>query len=493
MSSYYYTFIYSTFLFTLILAGLIICYRMVTNKRPVVFVWGLFLGLILLDLTVFGASSMSYFTLPREDIRFNEHKSPIMIPEYRNERLYIADQFRYFKPALYEKFTAFDTDTIIRFRDREAKQLEVELVKVVDDIMDGNFPLQEDVLKSTVFDFIKNGAKLYDKWGVQQRKAYLNILEVLVENIALENNFYFTFSGIKERLFSIKAGIMEGYHFNNLNVEWTKKRQTVEVSLALLRFESGLSESVDRMQTFEFYSNNKRTISFQERLELHNYLFFELSVTDYLIYVRNRYCISDVTFVRFKQYDKMINMFDPTGFYPELPFVRKRMKADCGISLPMLQFYKNAEYIDKEDYWSLLKSAKLEFGTLYVHSSSQTARTDSLSKSQTKNSFLPEFSYTINEYNPNYLRISCTTDTDGYLYFSDQFDRYWQVSVNGVNQPLLKANGLFKAVKVPSDSSEIIFSYNPIYFRMSLWVYYSVSIICLVFLFLRRKRYRIKY
>ncbi len=61
----------------------------------------------------------------------------------------------------------------------------------------------------------------------------------------------------------------------------------------------------------------------------------------------------------------------------------------------------------------------------------------------------------------------------GYIVLADTFYPGWRVRVDGVEQPLLRANYLFKAVAVPAGEHEVVFEYAP--FSVTLGLMVSIS------------------
>ncbi len=62
---------------------------------------------------------------------------------------------------------------------------------------------------------------------------------------------------------------------------------------------------------------------------------------------------------------------------------------------------------------------------------------------------------------PNRFIATVTLERDGYVVLSDTFYPGWRVFVDGVPQPLLRANYLFRAVAVPGGEHEVVFEYAP--------------------------------
>ncbi len=58
----------------------------------------------------------------------------------------------------------------------------------------------------------------------------------------------------------------------------------------------------------------------------------------------------------------------------------------------------------------------------------------------------------------------------GWLVVADAWYPGWEARVNGAAAPVLKANGVFRAVPIPSDDVEVTMRYRPGSFRAGLWV-----------------------
>jgi uncharacterized membrane protein YfhO len=58
----------------------------------------------------------------------------------------------------------------------------------------------------------------------------------------------------------------------------------------------------------------------------------------------------------------------------------------------------------------------------------------------------------------------------GYLNVLDSYDPGWQVEVDGERAPLLRANGLYRAVRLAPGTHEVRFRYRPIPFYAGLAV-----------------------
>jgi len=68
------------------------------------------------------------------------------------------------------------------------------------------------------------------------------------------------------------------------------------------------------------------------------------------------------------------------------------------------------------------------------------------------------------------LVINVNTPIEGWLLLSDTWYPGWKVRLDDQSVEMYPANGLFRAVEVPSGNHEIIFIYQPLSFRIGLWI-----------------------
>jgi hypothetical protein len=74
---------------------------------------------------------------------------------------------------------------------------------------------------------------------------------------------------------------------------------------------------------------------------------------------------------------------------------------------------------------------------------------------------------TVNKYDGEILDVQVESTLDGYLSFIDNWDPFWQVSVNGKPEKLDILFGTFKSVKIHPGISTVRFEYKPALFPIS--------------------------
>ncbi|MEW5872612.1 MAG: YfhO family protein [Chloroflexota bacterium] len=88
---------------------------------------------------------------------------------------------------------------------------------------------------------------------------------------------------------------------------------------------------------------------------------------------------------------------------------------------------------------------------------------------------------------PGEVRIAARLAAPGWLALADVWYPGWTARLDGKKVPLLRANYLFRAVRVEAGEHEIVFSYRP----ASFWIGLSFSLATVLFLFASRRWKRI--
>lgn len=71
-------------------------------------------------------------------------------------------------------------------------------------------------------------------------------------------------------------------------------------------------------------------------------------------------------------------------------------------------------------------------------------------------------------YSPNLIKINTTTQSNEVLVLADQYEDGWQATIDGRTSVIGPANLIFRAIKAPAGSHQIIFSYWPKIFDLGL-------------------------
>jgi uncharacterized membrane protein YfhO len=95
---------------------------------------------------------------------------------------------------------------------------------------------------------------------------------------------------------------------------------------------------------------------------------------------------------------------------------------------------------------------------------------------------------TIRRYEANRVVVDATLDTSGFLVLTDSYHPGWRVKVDGRPAPLLKANYLFRAVRLEAGTHQVEFIYSPKSFRIGVFVSLGTLIAALCVLSLPRVR-----
>jgi Bacterial membrane protein YfhO len=92
-------------------------------------------------------------------------------------------------------------------------------------------------------------------------------------------------------------------------------------------------------------------------------------------------------------------------------------------------------------------------------------------------------------HSPNTFHITVTSDSGGWLVFSQNFDSAWNATVNGVKAEVVPAYGSTMAVPVEAGESEIVFAYRPRLYLFALIcrVLFLAGFLALAIWRLRRK------
>jgi uncharacterized membrane protein YfhO len=73
-------------------------------------------------------------------------------------------------------------------------------------------------------------------------------------------------------------------------------------------------------------------------------------------------------------------------------------------------------------------------------------------------------------YEPERVRVRASLRRDGFLVLHDVHHPGWRVRVDGGDAELLRANYVFRAVRLPAGDHDVEFVFRPRSFTWSLWI-----------------------
>jgi hypothetical protein len=68
----------------------------------------------------------------------------------------------------------------------------------------------------------------------------------------------------------------------------------------------------------------------------------------------------------------------------------------------------------------------------------------------------------ITNWRPDHIEINVSTKTPAVLTLRDPWYPGWQVEVDGVRRPILRADILFRGVELPIGARKVVFNYRPL-------------------------------
>ena len=77
---------------------------------------------------------------------------------------------------------------------------------------------------------------------------------------------------------------------------------------------------------------------------------------------------------------------------------------------------------------------------------------------------------TFKELSSDVIQVVVDTPVPGIVLFNDTYHPNWKAFVNGQLQPVLKANYNFMAVAVPAGQNQVVFRFQPQFFRYGLYL-----------------------
>ncbi len=79
-------------------------------------------------------------------------------------------------------------------------------------------------------------------------------------------------------------------------------------------------------------------------------------------------------------------------------------------------------------------------------------------------------------YENNRVDVRASAPGGGFLVLADVFFPGWVATLDGAERPILRANGLFRAIELPPGNHEVVFRYSPLSFRVGAFVSFLAAL-----------------
>ncbi|MDD4182789.1 MAG: YfhO family protein [Candidatus Omnitrophica bacterium] len=456
------------FLF-LVAAAAVIIYLLKKKKKNLAVL--LLIFTIIFELILFNLSLYHKVTLPRENTIFAEKPTPYFLPQTRILNLISDDVFNNFRPALYKKHVVSSSYTIYNQDYLDSSTIAKVYILLQDFNRKGR--IFEAMDKFNIRQFINYGLSNFDNFSIEEKVFITQFLQAAIEGFMVHKDFYQGYININEATGSLIKNTTD-YRWFMSDSQQQSRRLNMQEGVNLL-FSLPFSYSGNyKSGSYAIFRTKEKDINTQG---FYNFIYDTLSARQYFLFLFE-YGISDEhTFVVLRDYYELINAnskYKKFRGYNTL-FSNHLLKV-LGVTAPIVRFYPYAEFAEKSHILSNLSDLKSKKDILYI----EAERTNSKSSGDTAGE--SKFSYKVLRYNPNILELQYSSSLEGYLYFSDSYDNYWNAYVDGAKTTLYKANIAFKAIKIPQGDHKVSFIYDPKYFRISLWCYYLVFAACAVYL-----------
>lgn len=185
------------------------------------------------------------------------------------------------------------------------------------------------------------------------------------------------------------------------------------------------------------------------------------------------------------------------GIYPLLNFFPESSVRSCASKYEVVESLNRATledlgsriFIEQEGEKGLQVRPGMTLASILENekpvcvSSAEKTRIEAAGEKQFPGSSQAVFS--ILDYGPNQLIFRVVTDQAGWVYYSDGFSKHWKAFVNGLPVRIDKTDINFKSVRVPAGESQVVFVYDPVYYRYSLYMAFGgyglfLMIICIM-------------
>jgi hypothetical protein len=169
----------------------------------------------------------------------------------------------------------------------------------------------------------------------------------------------------------------------------------------------------------------------------------------------------------------------PVGIYE----IYHKWEIGEGHTLPSLEQPNDEEAI-RNAFHEFLTNSEIKETVLIEGTQGASTIQGNSTKNETKDSVIVSNASWVS---PTEYSATVSVSDDAIFMLRDQWYPGWEVVVNGEAAQLLRANLVFKAVKVPTGENEIVFRYKPNRFKVG-WLISWVSLLVLVSIIILRNR-----
>ena len=440
------------------------------RPAPRAAVLGLASVIIFADLFSYGRASLEFVTMPRLKWDFSEQPAGVSFDVRRADRFVNAIPIRYFKPLLYKRPTVFNSASIpAELSEKQLKFNIYQLFAGVDD-PDG-FAFSKAAQTMPMASFLEYGINAFPGWDRQSKFAFLDIIEVFAIETLRSEEFYSVFDGAIARALAVRNLTSVAYQQLSIgNRDWVFRRKVWEILKPLVNLDLKFKEDAISRR-YDFFGKN---VDFTNRTAYHMMFLKMMSARDYLENVWNLNHVEEFTLVIKKNYRDMISLPYDIKDKTDRRRVLGNVEKIGGVRWDILSYFPRAKFVSEGEIAKIITGPALDRDTLYCAGELSAA-------SGADKGRVGAMAYTVESYAPGYLRLGYTSTGDGYIYYSDSYDKYWRAFVDGRRTDVLKAYGVFKGISVPEGSHMVTFVYDPVFFKFSLMAYYSCIAVCGMF------------
>lgn len=464
-------FLYVAVLYAGLAAAVMTAIYWARNKHRRIFPLTLVALAIIADLLIFDTLLYNKVIFKRTNIKFNERPTSYEFSPKRATNMIADDLFHNFRPSLYKKPVAISSYTLNE--DFFHKSALVRLYVIMQNHSD-KYPLYDEFNTLSIREFIKYGFSNIDRWEAKERRFFSYVLQSVIEGAHINKNLYRDYIDIGSITKILSDDVVRGEAFFTLHsTEWPQRDEVEKTVLSLFDFpeEPHFYYENGDYALLERYRRPMESM-IRER-KFYAYIFNSIPAREYLGYLFERSVMREHSFVLLADYYQLLNS---NREYPDLRehsiFISNKLLAAMGVTEPIIRYYPSAVFSDRNSMLRIFGGYDTDPDILYLE-----GRVDKANAQPGKG-----FSYDISGYGPNTLSLKYNAQGEGYLYFSDSYDTYWNAYIDGKKTDIYKANVAFKAIRIPSGSHDVRFVYDPKYFAISLWIYYIAFAACAAYL-----------